>query len=97
MKFGSTLSEGLRGKYKRKSTRPRVGDSVRIVRGEFKGIEGKVTKVLPSGGKVTIEGVNREKMAGGTAAPLPIDSSKVVITQLNLDDKLRKGKLEEGN
>ena len=47
MKFSSTLSEELREKYKRRSVRLRVGDSVRIVKGEFKGIEGKVTKVGP--------------------------------------------------
>ncbi len=93
MKFGSPLSEDLRSKYKRRNARPRVGDSVRIVRGEFKDIEGKVTKVLVKRGKINIEGVNKDKMAGGTA-PLPIDSSKVMITQLVMDDKARKRKLE---
>ena len=93
MKFGSPLSENLRSKYKRRSARPRVGDSVRIVRGEFRDIEGKVTKVLAKKAKVHIEGVNKEKMAGGTS-PLPVDSSKVMITQLNMEDKMRKKKLE---
>jgi large subunit ribosomal protein L24 len=93
MRFGSPLSENLRSKYKRRSARPRVGDSVRIIRGEFKDVEGKVTKVLVRKGKINVEGVNKEKMAGGTA-PLPIDSSKVMITQLNMDDKTRKRKLE---
>ncbi len=73
--------------------RPRVGDSVRIVRGEFRNIEGKVTKVLPKRGKVGVEGVTREKIKGGTVAA-PIDASKVVVTALNLDDKVRKRKLE---
>jgi large subunit ribosomal protein L24 len=93
MKFSSPLSENLRSKYKKRNSRPRVGDSVRIVRGEFKDVEGKVTKVLASRGKINVEGVNKEKMAGGTA-PLPIDSSKVLITQLNMEDKTRKRKLE---
>jgi len=66
---------------------------VRIVRGEFKDIEGKVTKVLPKQGKVNVEGVTREKIAGGTV-PAPIDASKVVITSLNLEDRQRKKKLE---
>ena len=93
MRFGSPLSGDLRSKYKKRSVRPRVGDSVRIVRGEFRGIEGKITKVLAKKGKVNVEGVNKEKMAGGTA-PLPIDSSKVVITQMIMDDKTRKKKME---
>jgi len=93
MKFASTLSEELREKYKRKSLRPREGDSVKIVRGEFKSIEGKVTKVLGKEGKLNVEGVSREKMKGGTA-PVPIHASKVMLTSLNLDDKVRRKKLE---
>ena len=73
--------------------RPRVGDSVRIVRGEFRNIEGKVTKVLPKEGRVNVEGVTREKIKGGSV-PVPIDSSKVVITALSLEDKMRRKKLE---
>ena len=73
--------------------RPRVGDSVRIVRGEFRNIEGKVTKVLPKKGMVNVEGVTREKIKGGSV-PVPIDSSKVVITALSLEDKMRRKNLE---
>lgn len=94
MKFGSTLSEDLRQKYKRRSLRPRVGDSVKIVRGEYKGIEGKVTKVDGENGKLNVEGVTREKIKGGKTANVPIDSSKVVLTIAIVDDKLRKKKLE---
>jgi large subunit ribosomal protein L24 len=93
MKFASMLSGELREKHKRRSVRPREGDSVKIVRGEFKNVEGKVTKVLGKEGRLNVEGVTREKMKGGTA-PVPIDASKVVITSLNLDDKIRKKKLE---
>ena len=93
MKFGSLLSTELRERHGRRSARPRLGDSVRIVRGEFKGIEGKVTKVDPKSGTVNVEGVTREKLKGGTA-PVPIHSSNVIITTLVLDDKLRKRKME---
>jgi large subunit ribosomal protein L24 len=94
MKFSSMLSDDLREKYRRKSLRPRKGDSVRIVRGEFLGVEGKVTKVLSKDGRLNVEGVAREKIKGGTS-PVPIESSKVVLTSLNLEDKIRKAKLEE--
>jgi large subunit ribosomal protein L24 len=93
MRFGSQLSSELREKHGRRSTRPRVGDSVRIVRGEFKGIEGKITKVDSDDGLVMVEGVTREKLKGGTS-PVPIHSSNVMITTLALEDKLRKRKLE---
>jgi len=93
MKFGSPLSKDLREKYGRRSTKPRVGDSVKIVRGEFKDIEGKVTDVDQASGTVNVEGVTREKLKGGTSL-VPIHSSNVVITALNMDDKARKKKLE---
>ncbi len=94
MRFGSALSGELREKYRRRTTRPRVGDSVRIVRGEYKDIEGKVTKVMPKEGKLNVEGVTHEKQKGGTS-PVPVHTSNVIITSLNMDDKLRRKKLEE--
>jgi len=95
-KFGSSLSKELREKYSRRAARPVKGDAVRIVRGGFKGIEGKITGLDTKLGKLYVEGVTREKIAGGKTSPVPIDASKVVITSLNLEDKLRKKGLEEG-
>ena len=94
MKFGSGLSKELREKYRRRSLKPRKGDSVKIVRGEFKNVEGKVTKVIPAEGRLNVEGVTREKQKGGTA-PVPVHTSDVIITSLSTDDKLRRAKLEE--
>jgi large subunit ribosomal protein L24 len=93
MKFGSSLSPELREKHGRRSVRPRVGDTVRIVRGEFKDIEGKVIHVDTKLGVVNVEGVTHEKLKGGTS-PIPIHSSNVLVTSLNLVDKARKIKLE---
>jgi len=93
MKFGSRLSSELREKHGRRSVRPRVGDTARIVKGEFKGIEGKITKVDPKAGVVNVEGVTHEKQKGGTS-PVPIYSSNLVMTALTLEDKERKKKLE---
>ena len=93
MRFGSHLSSELRERHGKRSVRPRVGDTVKIVRGEFKDIEGKVTRVDPSAGVVNVEGVTREKLKGGTS-PVPIPSSNLVVTALTLEDKKRKKKLE---
>src|SRR5579875_1919652 len=89
----SSLSYDLKTKYTRNTVRVREGDSVKLVRGEYSGIEGKVQKVYPREGRVTIEGVTREKIAGGTT-PIHIHASKVVVTSLNMDDKFRRQKLE---
>jgi large subunit ribosomal protein L24 len=93
MKYGSQLSTDLREKYRRRTVKPRVGDTVKITRGEFKDIEGKITKVEPKLGLVNVDGVTREKIKGGTS-PVPIPSSNLVITSLVLDDKQRKLKVE---
>lgn len=93
MKPGSALSKELREKYGRRSIRPREGDSVRILKGEFKNVEGKVTKVIPRDGTINVDGVTKEKQKGGTS-PVPVQMSNVVVTSLALDDKLRKAKLE---
>lgn len=93
-KFGSSLSKELREKHALKAIRPVKGDGVRIVRGGFKGIEGKITRVDPKLAKIFIEGVTREKIAGGKTGAVPIDASKVIVTSLNLEDKIRKAHLE---
>lgn len=94
-RFGSPLSKELREKHGRKAVRPIKGDGVRIVRGGFKGIEGKITRIDTRLGKVFVEGVNREKIAGGKTGAVPVDASKVIITSLNLEDKIRKGNIEK--
>ncbi|MBI3841746.1 MAG: 50S ribosomal protein L24 [Thaumarchaeota archaeon] len=91
--LGATLSKELREKYGRRSARVVEGDSVRIMRGEFKGIDGKVTRVSPEKNGIAIEGIKREKLKGGNV-DIYIHSSNVMITGLNLDDKWRQSRLE---
>jgi large subunit ribosomal protein L24 len=69
------------------------GDNVRVVRGEYSGVEGKVEKVNTHRATLSIEGVQREKVKGGNVK-VQIHSSNLVITGLNLDDKYRKNKLQ---
>ncbi|MEM1994252.1 MAG: 50S ribosomal protein L24 [Nitrososphaerales archaeon] len=87
------LSDDLRAKYGIRSLPLRKGDTVKILRGEYAGVEGKVTAVYRAMGRIAVEGVTREKIAGGTA-PVKIHASKVMITSLNLDDKWRQKILE---
>jgi large subunit ribosomal protein L24 len=72
----------------------RTGDSVRVMRGDFAGLEGKVQRVDYSNGRIFVEGMSREKSAG-VASQLPIHVTKVRITNLNLSDKWRSGLLAE--
>ncbi|MBX5326560.1 MAG: 50S ribosomal protein L24 [Candidatus Bathyarchaeia archaeon] len=86
--FSAPLSPELKKSHKTNAVPVRVGDTVRIMRGERKGIEGKVSSVDRKNYRIFIEGVTREKV-DGTAVPVPIHPSKVMLIKLNLDDKWR--------
>jgi len=86
--ISAPLSGELRTSYGRRSYHVRKGDTVKILRGDFSGIEGKVTNVDTERQRLFVEGVTREKVAG-TSTNVSVHSSKVVITKLNLDDKWR--------
>lgn len=88
----SNLSNNLKKEYNTKSLRIVKGDSVRIMRGEYKGVEGKVEKLNTLKGRLSIEGVQREKIKGGQVK-VQIHASNVRITSLHLDDKYRKNKI----
>jgi large subunit ribosomal protein L24 len=88
----SSLADNLREQYTRKSVRVKKGDNVRVMRGEYSGIEGKIEKVNTQRGTLAIEGVQREKVRGGNVK-VQIHASNVQIIGLNLEDKLRENRL----
>ena len=65
------------------------GDTVRVMRGEDKGKEGKVIRVFPKTGRITIEGINivkkhrkarrAEEQSGIIEMPAPIHASNVML------------------
>ena len=87
------LSKNLRKKYGKRSVRIVEGDSVKVIRGEFNGVDGKVTKVSASNGGLTIEGVKKEKLKG-EKYDVFIHTSNIEVTGLNTDDKWRINKLD---
>ena len=68
------------------------GDKVKVLRGNYKGKEGKVVEVYRKKWVIHIEGITREKV-NGSSAKVGIDASKVEITELKLN-KDRKDILE---
>ena len=91
--LGSQLSEDLRKKYGKKSVRVVEGDSIKIVRGEFKGVDGKISKISTEKSSVAIEGVKKEKTKGDKF-DVYIHTSNLLVTGLNTEDKWRITKLE---
>ena len=65
------------------------GDTVRVMRGEDKGKEGKVLRVFPKTGRITIEGINivkkhrkarrPEEQSGIIDMPAPVHHSNVML------------------
>ena len=68
------------------------GDKVKVLRGNYKGKEGKVVEVYRKKWVIHIEGITRAKV-NGSSAKVGIDASKVEITELKLN-KDRKDILE---
>jgi len=88
------LSDELIEKYGVKRLPVRKGDKVRIMRGEFTGVEGKVIRVDLRKIRIYVEGVTRQRM-DGTPVFVPIHPSKVMIVELDLSDPKRKELIEK--
>ena len=75
------------------------GDTVRVVRGDDKGKEGKVIRVYPKPGRVTIEGVNlvkkhrrarnADEQSGIIEMAAPIHASNVMLIDPKSGDPTR--------
>ncbi len=86
------LAEDLLLKYNIRSIPVIAGDEVKVMRGSKKGSGGKVVAVNTKDRKVIVEGVTHKK-ADGTDVAFPLDASNLLITKLNLEDKLRRAKI----
>ncbi len=91
--MSSHLSKDLKNKYDVRAIPVRKGDLVKILRGDFKGREGKVETVYRRRRCIYIEKIVKEK-TNGQQAKIPIHPSNVTITTLKLD-KDRKAILEK--
>ena len=76
-----------------KSLPVRKGDTIRVMRGDHKGFEGKISRIDLKHYRVFVEGLTREKV-DGTTVFLSLHPSKVMIKNLVLDDKWRKETVE---
>ena len=85
----SHLAESLRSKYKIRSLPLRKGDTVKVMRGQFKKKTGKVARVDLKQTRIYIEGIEMVKK-DGSKIPYPIHPSNLLIENLVLEDKQRK-------
>ena len=90
--IASHLADNLILRYNRRSIPVVKGDIVRVMRGAFRGHEDKIASVDLKLRKVTVEGVTITK-ADGKKKARAIDPSNLLITKLNLTDKLRRERI----
>lgn len=90
--LSAPLSRELREKYKTRALPVRKGDRVRILRGDFKKLEGEVVNVDTKSRTIHVEGVSTTK-TDGTRVPRSIQPSNVVLLKL-AEDKERAQVLE---
>jgi large subunit ribosomal protein L24 len=95
LKYRKTQRRGAKNAARHAGNAERVtmpvskGDTVRVMRGDDKGKEGKITRVYPKTGRVTIDGVNivkrhrkarsAEEQGGIIDFPAPIHHSNVML------------------
>jgi ribosomal protein uL24 len=83
------LSRDLRGRFRTRSVPIRKGDTVRVLSGSFVGREERVAKVNRRSYSVVLDNVTL-KTGEEKLKPLPIRTSHLVITRLNLSDPWRR-------
>ncbi|MDR4510981.1 MAG: 50S ribosomal protein L24 [Nitrososphaeraceae archaeon] len=90
----SPLSKNLGNEYGKGNARVVKGDTVKILRGEYKNVEGKVERVNTERSTLIIEGVQKEIAKGGKVK-VHIHSSNVMITSINTQDPRRKNTIQK--
>ncbi len=86
------LSTALYEKYGMRNLVVRKGDIVRVMRGKFKGHEGKVVEVNLKNMKLAVEGVTIRR-TDNKSVQFWLDASNVEIVKLDLSDPKRKEKI----
>ncbi len=91
--LSTTLSTELHKKYAKRNVPLRKGDTVKVLRGQFKKHTGKVERVFTKEQRIIVEGVYLTKK-DGNRVPYRLHPSKLMITELNTEDKKRTKLLE---
>lgn len=87
--LSAVLAKNLREKYHRKNIPLRKGDTVKILRGQFKKKEGKINRVSRKKLRIYVEGISLNKKDGSKVL-YGIHPSNVMIVELDLIDKGRQ-------
>jgi large subunit ribosomal protein L24 len=87
------LSKELKIQTGKRSLPLRKGDEIRVLSGGKKRATGAVSRVDLGSLKVYVEGITTKKV-DGSEVMIPLEPSNLMITKLNMDDKMRRKQLE---
>ena len=85
----SHLTPALRKQFKTRSVSLRKGDEVKVMMGSFKGKSGNVERINLKRIQIFIDSIKVKKV-NGSEVMKPFEPSNLMITKLNLDDKMRQ-------
>lgn len=86
--LGGNLSKELRKKHEIRTIPLRKGDTVKVMRGKYKGQKGKIVTVNVNDSKIEVEGIQVKKQ-DGSKVNVGLKPSNLQITELNTEDKKR--------
>ena len=110
LKYRAAERRKYRKRHARNAERVKMhvvkGDTVRVMRGEDKGKEGKILRVFPKTGRVVVEGVNivkrhrkarrADEQSGIIDFPAPIHASNVMLIDPKTGEPTRaKARIDE--
>ncbi len=87
-----SLAPELRTRYGTRNVAVRKGDSVKVVKGQFKSVTGKVNRVDARKGVVYVDGAERVRK-DGTKSFFPLQPSSLLLSEVYIDDKRRVASL----
>ncbi|MBI2550685.1 50S ribosomal protein L24 [Candidatus Woesearchaeota archaeon] len=82
------LAPNLSAKYSTASINVREGDTVKVMRGEFSGLAGKINSVSTKKGLVYVDGAERIRK-DGTKSYMPLRPSNLLVVEATIEDKRR--------
>ena len=88
------LSPALRKQFKKRSVPIRKGDEIKVIDGSLKGKTGTIERVNLKKCKVYVDNLKLKKVDGSEIMRV-MEPSNLMITKINLDDKMRQKALSK--
>lgn len=94
--LAAPLAPDLKTRYSTRNLTVREGDTVKIMKGEFKGITGRINRVNLRKSTVYVDGAERVRK-DGTKSFFPLRPSSLMLVEISVEDKKRAASLTRNN